>query len=304
MVAEEIHGPPIYDMQDVWTRIECPEVFRYLVTKYQAMSVRQVLLSCIELGHEKIVQYVLCSEEITHICASKLLCAAAMRSLPIFELALHHVNTDITRNLLIVVRKTCSSLSERSLSKLVLNTQSLGLHITHHRESEAMTCALMKDERVRTRDLSIALLRVFTYSLSWSIEDGINGFLLGSELAGQATCRETLGKIIEGSSIYSLVTRYILLKRPDASQLAAWITDMNNVYLHAAVSSLLDKNSILSTLDPRIMSFRILLRVMLEQSTTLQRVIDKLRHKRVTEEAIILSARLVGLYLGESRINR
>lgn len=191
---------------------------------------------------------------------------------------------------LALTRKTCFSLTKRSQVKKMLNEPSLTI-MPKIILSERTTAMLIKDERIKTEELTTSQIRAFVWALSNTIANGVFGFVIGASLAGEVTSRKMLGTIIEGTSTYSLVCRHILLKRPDAHELLLWMSQQNNVHLKLASGDAL-------VLDSRVIAFRMLYLAALNANPDLEEMIETMREEGHTQESISLSAKLVGLYRG------
>lgn len=207
---------------------------------------------------------------------------------PLFALLLAHLPE--LGGLLALTRKTCFSLTNRSQVKKMLNEPSLN-SIPTIILSERTTVMLMKDDRIKTEELTTSQIRAFVWALSNTILDGVFGFVIGASLAGEVTSRKILGTIIEGTSAYSLVCRHILLKRPNGHELLLWMSQQNNFYLKLAQSSAV-------ITDARVIAFRMLFLAVSHPALDLEEIIETMRSEGQTQESISLSAKLVGLYRG------
>lgn len=255
----------------------------------------KTLYSALDNNELEIVEHALTQLELSPREGDKVL-AIASRSPEMLKIVLQGLCIDPTRNLLGLIRKTCPSLECRSLFKSVLNKPSLSRYTRPPVVmSEEATDILAKDNRVRTEELTVSMVRAFVWSLDKSIEDNVAGFILGSRIANDITCERVLGTVIEGTSTYSQLSRHILLKRPSSSDLMSWIQDQNNVYLQVAGNGC-------RVLDARMVAFRALMIVLHYPNTKLRTLLNTLVDEELGQECLILSGRLVGLYLGAERL--
>ena len=246
------------------------------------------LETAIENEDEKGVLQILPHIALTPRTSEKLLGMTA-ECPPLFALLLSRLPE--LGGVLSLTRKTCFSLTNRSQVKRMLNEPSLS-SMPKIILSERTTVMLIKDERIKTEELTTSQIRAFVWALSNTIANGVFGFVIGASLAGEMASRKMLGTIIEGTSTYSLVCRHILLKRPNAHELLLWMSQQNNVHLKLAASECA------VVLDARVIAFRMLFLAISNPVPDLEEMIETMHEEGYTQESIGLSAKLVGLYRG------
>ncbi|CAH6419581.1 Hypothetical protein POVR2_LOCUS87 [uncultured virus] len=158
---------------------------------------------------------------------------------------------------------------------------------------------IVLDNRISVEDLQISLLRTFVWILREKLIDKILGFMIGSDRVGCPTCEEELGEMIEGKSVYSLLCRYILLKRPKSSDLILWIAEWDHSDLRTATRALAQN---IQVDNPSIMAMRELIRVLIQPSLTLEDILYDLGLDNASNETLELTGKLLGLYYGRRSI--
>jgi hypothetical protein len=225
---------------------------------------------------------------------------AASSSHEILELVLKDDRIDPMTSLLEVIRHTSPALMKKKLwTSLTSNDIRLRSSGIREGDRDKSTDLLVRDSRVRTELLDSSTIRVIMWILSDFTRDKEDGFNRGNDLVGAELELDELEAIIEdGIDIYSDVLRHLFIKRPNAYELLDWMIEMNDPSLREAARCVARNIMTRKCSSP----LRSLLLSIVYPTLSLQELITCLRDEGISRENLILSARLVGAYLGESGI--
>ena len=154
--------------------------------------------------------------------------------------------------------------------------------------AEQVAEMLVQDDRVVVEDLNKSQLRLLSWSLLGHTRQLVDTMESASKFIGKKIDRWEIGGIIEDSSSYSLLLRYILLKRPSKLQLMDWIIDREDLNYSDPATRVLDNNLSLSSARVPIQA---LFMSLLYPKMKLEEILDQFRTDK--SESIIVEASIV-----------
>ncbi|CAH6419553.1 Hypothetical protein POVR2_LOCUS58 [uncultured virus] len=99
---------------------------------------------------------------------------------------------------------------------------------------------LVASPKFRIERLNVKQIRFISFVLKDSLTDCITGAIYAADLISPGTTVSYLGKLMEETSIYSIVLTFIVLKRPSASDLLTWLIELQDRRLALAARYALD----------------------------------------------------------------
>lgn len=157
---------------------------------------------------------------------------------------------------------------------------------------------LARHKLVRVEKLDTPSLRLLLHCLGPTLLDRVKGYMLAESLS-RVRSREQLGRAFERSDPYALTLRFVLVRQPRAVEILDWMCETGEEGFRLASSSVVnDKLSVMTELIP----IRALMVCLLYPSLTLHGLLDWLREQGVSGEPLVRSARLVGLYYGQTQL--
>jgi hypothetical protein len=260
---------------------------------------RYLLNSCIQTNNLELTKYML-----THVSpatdGNQTLKVAGGCTYEMFKLILSDQRINPMMNLIEVLRQTNPILRrKRKLYESIILSDGRSGSWKSDNEPHNSTDLLIRDSRVKTEEFSVSTVRVALWILSDLVQDSEQGFNIANDLVGSELEINYLQSTLEkGDDIFSQVLRHLLFKRPAARELMKWMMGMNNralkVAAHCVVRGVITCKC--------VMPLRALMLSMLHPTLSLRALIDDLRVEGTIESDVVLSARLVGAYLGESGI--
>lgn len=201
-----------------------------------------------------------------------------------------------------------------SLTKLVRRVEdvmSTPLHSPRYKDeeerrlgsrTEVLTDTLVHDKRFRIEKLSIEVIRLLFWALEATMEENVNGFLLGALLASGDKYRrsEVQSTIEQENNLFGIVLSFVLLKRPSNSELVEWMIELRNSKLILAAKNIVEGRGL--PRDTELIPIQALMSCVLYPSLTLQEVIEELRDQGASDDSLLKAGELVGAYLCERGI--
>jgi hypothetical protein len=163
-------------------------------------------------------------------------------------------------------------------------------------ERQDMVSHLARHHSIKVEKLDVELVRLFIWALDGSILDRVKGFILAEARSG-VLARERLSGLIERDGLYSMLIRVILIKRPSGLELMKWMISVRDKRLCMIASNIISK---VLTDDSELVPMQALMLYIVYPTLTLQHLLYDLRAIGMGQDIIVKSARLVGLYIGET----
>lgn len=226
---------------------------------------------------------------------SNLLLHAAKKSRDMFRIVLADERVDPNLNL----TKMISSLLGRRSSELSSVLPSSSFSVPRSRRlDESCFNLLVQDSRFEIERLNIGDVRSLVWCLQDSIADNVLGFTSGGTRAGGTTNTKHLGLAIEGKSIYSLLLRYLVLKRPSAQQLVQWMISLEDETLVLAARWTIGEHS---EIESELAPIKAIMLLMLHPGISFDDILLELEEEGIKQADRVLAGRLVGAWMGGQR---
>lgn len=169
------------------------------------------------------------------------------------------------------------------------------------KDSATVADILIRDERVDIERMELGTLRLFLWILDPYLKDRLDGYVKGATASGNTNYgREEVSRRIEdGTDLFSVVLRFIILKRPSGSELTKWMISQKNEKMILAARSIVEDTRVD---DTEARWLRALLLIALYPTMDLEESLTFLKEERMDNGSIALAAKISGAYLGESGI--
>lgn len=163
-------------------------------------------------------------------------------------------------------------------------------------EDESVAIDLVRDQNPETWDRGT--LRIFLRSLADANASKRRGISLAVQIASDLDLPDVnaILNLEHGTSLYHILIRLILIKRPSSLELTEWMEARRDPMIGAAAQLVLDHHA---TLDPELVPIRALLLCMLYPALTLQELTDAIREEGASHQAVLRAAILVGAHRGD-----
>lgn len=279
----------------------------YMISKMDTDEIRRTLMHvlerAVESGAGEVIDYLLSSLQLDSRESSLVLnlalvgvppsAVAIEQSSELFEFVLSYVPiSDLTETDALALAVSCSEPlhTNPDLAQTVIKSPMFTVsRDVRDGDDERDTNALV--QHVDLSSVSIEMLRVLAWGLHNSTRDAISGYIIGCSMGGGYASLAELGQELENdTSPTGLLLRVVVLRRPDAVDLADWLVHRDSDdYTEAARDTLLGRQS-----RPAIAPIQGLVLCMLYPNLNL----------RDLGPVDVKTGKLVGAYLGMRALSR